>query len=48
LQDARENANIDAGLEFIWRISAKTNAARARCAERLRNFLTGVGTGREW
>jgi hypothetical protein len=24
LQEGRENANIDAGLGFIWRISAKT------------------------
>ena len=23
LQEGRENANIDAGLEFIWRISVK-------------------------
>jgi hypothetical protein len=28
LQEGRENANIDAGLRFIWRISAKSR----RCA----------------
>jgi hypothetical protein len=27
LQEGRGNANIDAGLGFIWRISAKANAA---------------------
>ena len=27
LQEGRENANIDAGLGFIWRISAKTMGA---------------------
>jgi hypothetical protein len=25
LQEGRESANIDAGLGFIWRISAKSN-----------------------
>jgi hypothetical protein len=27
LQEGRENANIDAGLGFIWRISDKTSRA---------------------
>src|SRR5258707_13367978 len=31
LQEGRENANIDAGLGFIWRISAKGGACGQPC-----------------
>jgi hypothetical protein len=30
LQEGRENANIDAGLGFIWRISAKKVRSRGK------------------
>jgi len=30
LQEGRENVNIDAGLGFIWRISAQTIGQKAR------------------
>jgi hypothetical protein len=30
LQEGRENANIDAGLGFIWRISVNTSVVGAR------------------
>jgi hypothetical protein len=30
LQEGRENANIDAGLGFIWRISGNTKTRAAR------------------
>ena len=29
LQEGRENANIDAGLGFMWRISVKNNSGEA-------------------
>jgi hypothetical protein len=31
LQEGRENANIDAGLGFIWRISANTTVPVLAC-----------------
>src|SRR5262249_43069500 len=31
LQEGRENANIDAGLGFIWRISANTTVPELAC-----------------
>jgi len=34
LQEGRENANIDAGLGFIWRISVEDYAARAKLLRR--------------
>jgi len=43
LQEGRENANIDAGLGFIWRISFKDTAAGPSQPER-RLKVWGAGT----
>src|SRR4030095_4689420 len=42
LQEGRENANIDAGLGFIWRISVKAGAI-AKVLARLRTCCTSLG-----
>jgi len=42
LQEGRENANIDAGLGFIWRISVKR--AHGRGGARRNNVLRAIHT----